>query len=43
MSLDDLVIPNSKDAIKDYQPPVKRTQNHLMRLYWPEIEQSEHQ
>ena len=32
MSLEDLVIPDSRDVIKDYEPPVKRTQNHLMRL-----------
>lgn len=32
MSLEYLVIPDSKDANKDYQVPIKRTQNHLMRL-----------
>lgn len=32
MSLEYLVITDSKDANKNYQVPVKRTQNHLMRL-----------
>lgn len=37
MSLEYLVLPDSKDANKDYKVPIRRTQHHVMTFHWPEI------